>query len=199
MAEPTAAAWQKGAWRRFDPGRRQRILDALHGLLRTHRRPFSEADAIAGHLERWGAFYKRDPKQRQSDADLLATFPWEVSNRARALRDSIRKHDPTLATFDKHWQNVFDRESWAAFRSVLAFLAKQARQNRRPRDQRLRSLERKVLEVFEQANLLTITNRNIADILAEIKAHSLGTPIPREPDTRIKALRDAVKRRSLNP
>jgi len=110
----------------------------------------------------------------------------------------MRRHTPrTVGDLIRgDWRNIFDAEQWIVFSVVLATLASRGLQNSRPRDQRLRSLEQKVLIVFEGAGLPFRASQYAADILAEIKEYALGTLIPRMAEARLKALRDAVRRRS---
>jgi hypothetical protein len=150
----------------------------------------------------WAAWHKRDPAEPLSDTARASVFPREVIHKAGALQNAIKRHRPpalTLATLGgwraaDYWWSLFDQRTWSDFSAVLTALANAARPNSRPRDQRLRSLERKVLSVLDANNLLARTNPDAADLLAEIKAHALDWPVPRTQAARVKALRDAVKR-----
>ena len=202
MAEPKAAASFKVPWRCFDPERRARVTEAVQHLLRTKKRTPSECAAIVRELEMWAAGHKRHPKDSISDAERRAGYPPEIARKARALHLALSRRitPPTRTTLAdlaglslrSRLETRFGAQDWATFEWILESFASAALERGAPRDERLRSLERKVLEVLNGHGLSWRTNEYAADILAEIKAHALNTPYPESVEARIAALRRAV-------
>jgi len=189
------------SWRRFEQARRDTVAKLLRTWLRERGRAPEEADVILSALEKWAAWHKRRPGDSRSDAESLAFIPVALGPKAKALKTALGWHArPStvggIIASAERWREEIREADWHTFLSVLDTLASATLKNERPRNLRLRSLEGKVLAVFEAADLPCKGSRYAGRILAEIKAHALGTAVPATEDAMRKALRDAVRRRS---
>jgi hypothetical protein len=186
----------------FDPERRKQITDLVRRLLRSRRDEPSKAPEIVRALEVRAASSRRRGDETGSETEIRAGIPLDIARKAHALQSALAKRPLTERELlprtlrDRMTEGLTLYKNWNAFSMVLKVLAARAPKNERPRDERARALDRHVLGVLDRVGLLARTNQNVADILAEIKADVLGRPVPPDPRARVKALRDACKKRA---
>jgi hypothetical protein len=170
----------------FDPARRDRINTRLRAWLRERKLARVPERTILAVLEYRAEVFRGLPAGPRIEEDEA---PEQVRRAARALQLALARHGDQPG-YD------YDTLSRSVFRRRLAELAGNPRPRARPRNLLLRSVEVAVLDTFEVFGLPFRGSQYAADILAEVKAHALGTEVPRTPEARRTALQRAHRRRS---
>ena len=128
-------------------------------------------------------------------------FPPGVCSKARALRKDLGAHADLSGSAEAleaevacPWRMQFYGQ-WTTFVEVLETLGKATLHpaGKRSPKRRVLDAEAHVLRTLKAEGLLTLHQR-VADILAEFKAHVSQKPVPEQPATRVRALRDAIER-----
>lgn len=190
-------------WQRFDEGRRSRIEEALQSFLAKEGREEGNTAALVAALEWAAGNAKREPWIALPDTERYAAVPLKIARQAKALKRAIANPIPEgypvahLKVRPDEWRAAHSPEDLLAFERILESLASEALSRAKPVDMRLSYVEGTVLRILQRAGL-PWEGIHAADILAEVKEHSLEKRFPEKATARLKALADAVRRVRAN-